>query len=100
MMEKETIFKFSFCTANYLLSFGLEVFGQPDDVFVIVFCFSDVFENILFLAINENMTLRDIIIPEQLWEKDYKVLVVILSVFKIVHSRESVGRIRDTRKIL
>ena len=52
MMEKETIFKFPFCTADYLLSFGLEILGQLGNIFIIVICFSDVFEDIFFFSVD------------------------------------------------
>ena len=41
----------------------------------------------------------DVTIPEQLWKKDYKVLIVILSIFEIIHVREDVGEVGGTRKI-
>ena len=35
--EKEAVFEFPFCTTNYLLSFGLEIFGQLGNFVIVVF---------------------------------------------------------------
>ena len=66
MTKKEAIFEFPLHAMNYLLPFGLEIFGQLGDVFVIVFYFSNVFEDIFFLAIDKNMTLGNTTISKQL----------------------------------
>ena len=100
MTEKEPIFKFPFSTTNYLLSFGLEIFGQLGNIVVIVFCFSNVFEDILFFTIDENMALGNATILEHFGRENYKVLIVVLSVVKVVHVRESVRGVGGAREIL
>ena len=41
----------------------------------------------------------NVMIFEQFWREDYKVLVVVLSVFETIHARKSVRRIGSAREI-